>query len=236
LATYDAKAVKKGIVVLPAIAFYGGLADLLATRICTEFRDVDEILVGVALDYWHPTAGTRDTGQRNTARRVVVSGGRLAPLPHTPARAHWRFPPPFGDLAVTSVPLSEIIVISRHIAARTIESFMNEAPLRDLRNADTPPPTSSEASGRSSQTFVMDVYSSGDGTSRRITASGRDIYAVSAPLVVEACMRVVSERSRAGGAFAPGQLFDPQDFLSALSSDIGVQFTDPSRPLDWMHH
>jgi short subunit dehydrogenase-like uncharacterized protein len=232
LATYGSEAVDKGIVVLPAMAFYGGLADLLASQICAGLPVIEEILIGVALDYWHPTAGTRRTGERNTARRVVVSGGRLTPLPAAAARGSWRFPLPFGDLPVASVPLSEIITISRHIAANRIESFMNEAPLNDLRRADTPPPTSVEPSGRSNQTFVMDVYASGDGLSRRITASGRDIYAVSAPLVVEACMRIVSERPRKnGGTFAPAELFDPQDFLAALSSDIRVQSSSDSCPM-----
>jgi short subunit dehydrogenase-like uncharacterized protein len=235
LATYNAEAMEKGIVVLPAMAFYGGLADLLVAQLCRGLRVVDEILIGVALDHWHPTAGTRRTGERNTARRVIVSGGRLAPLPSPPEGGRWRFPLPFGDLPVTGVPLSEIITISRHIAANRIESFMNEAPLQDLRRADTPPPASVEASGRSTQTFVMDVFASGEGLSRRIAAFGRDIYAVSAPLVVEACMRVLSPRPRKGGTFAPAELFDPQDFLAALSSDIRVESNSELCPMGIVH-
>ena len=231
LATYNAEAIEKGIVVLPAMAFYGGLADLLAARVCAGLRVVDEILIGVALDYWHPTAGTRRTGERNTARRVIVSGGHLVPLPSSPAGGRWRFPRPFGDSPVTSVPLSEIITISRHIAARRIESFMNEAPLQDLRRADTPPPMAVEANGRSNQSFVMDVFASGDGLSRRVAAFGRDIYAVTAPLVVEACMRVVSHRPRKGGTFAPAELFDSQDFLAALSSEIHVESISQPCPM-----
>lgn len=231
LATYNVEAMDKGIVVVPAMAFYGGLADLLVAQLCTGLRVVDEILIGVALDYWHPTAGTRRTGERNTARRVIVSGGRLAPLPTPAARGRWQFPLPFGDLPVASVPLSEIITISRHIAASRIESFMNEAPLQDLRRADTPPPTSVEASGRSNQTFVMDVFASGDGVFKRIAAFGRDIYAVSAPLVVEACMRVLSQSPCNGGTFAPAELFDPRDFLAAVSSDIRMESISQPCPM-----
>jgi hypothetical protein len=223
LATYNEEARDKHIVVLPAMAFYGGLADLLVAQLCTGLRSVDEIIIGVALDYWHPTAGTRRTGERNTARRLIVSEGRLAPLPASPPARQWRFPLPFGELAVTAVPLSEIITISRHIAAQRVESFMNEAPLQDLSRADTPAPTSVEASGKSAQQFVMDVCVSGDGTSRRLAAFGRDIYAVSAPLVVEGCMRVLSRSPDRGGTFAPAELFEPRDFLAALSSDIRVE-------------
>jgi len=231
LATYNADAVDRGIVVLPAMAFYGGLADLLVAQLCTGLRVVDEILIGVALDYWHPTAGTRRTGERNTARRVIVSGGRLAPLPTPAARGRWQFPLPFGDLPVASVPLSEIITISKHIAASRVESFMNEAPLEDLRRADTPPPISAEAIGTSTQTFVMDVFASGEGLSRRLAAFGRDIYAVSAPLVVEACMRVLSQKPRNGGTFAPAEIFDAHDFLAALSPNVRVESISQPCPL-----
>ena len=231
LATYGSEAADRGIVVLPAMAFFGGLADLLASRICAELPVIDEILVGVALDYWHPTAGTRRTGERNTARRVVVSRGRLTPLPSTPTKGRWRFPLPFGDLPVARVPLSEIITISRHLPAGRIESFMNEAPLDDLRRYETPPPTAVTSNGRSNQQFVMDVYASGGGLQRRITASGHDIYAVSAPLVVEACLRIVADGPRHGGAFAPAELFEPRSFLAALDADIRVAPGAETRPV-----
>jgi short subunit dehydrogenase-like uncharacterized protein len=227
LATYNAEAIDRGVVVLPAMAFYGGLADLLAAQACTGLQSVNEILIAVALDHWHPTAGTRRTGERNTARRVIVSEGRLTPLP-TQSGRRWRFPLPFGDLAVTAVPLSEIVTISHHIAAKRIESFMNEAPLQDLKRTDTPPPA--PVNGKSSQTFVMEVIASGNGTSRRIAAFGTDIYAISAPLVVEACMRIL-QGPATGGTFAPAQLFDAQDFLTALKSDLRVESISQHHPV-----
>ncbi len=232
LATYNEDAAGRGVVVLPAMAFFGGLADLLVAQLCSGMGRVNEILVAVALDYWHPTTGTRRTGERNTARRVIVSGGRLMPLPVLEVQRRWRFPVPFGELPVAAVPLSEIITISRHIAAGRIESFMNEAPLRDLGRADTPPPATPGIGRNPAQNFVMDVIASGDGLSRRMAAFGRDIYAVSAPLVVEACMRLLLRRPVRGGSFAPAELFDPQDFLAALSSDIRVEPTGQPYPLE----
>ena len=131
----------------------------------------------------------------------------------------------------TAYPLSEIITISRHIAATRIESFMNEAPLKDLDRAETPPPTAADKHGRSTQTFIMDVFVSAEGQSRRIAAFGRDIYGISAPLVVEACMRVLSLNPNKGGAFAPAEIFDPRDFLAALNSHIRVESISKPRPL-----
>src|ERR1700683_385599 len=61
LGTYDEEARERGVVVLPAMAFYGGLADLLAAEVTRGVQSVDYIEIGVALDYWHPTAGPRET-------------------------------------------------------------------------------------------------------------------------------------------------------------------------------
>ncbi len=57
------------------------------------------------------------------------------------------------------------------------------------------------------------------GQERRAAASGRDIYAVTAPLVVEAAVRIVAGSSRAAGVMAPGQIFDAREFLEALSPE-----------------
>jgi short subunit dehydrogenase-like uncharacterized protein len=222
LATFHEEARARGTVVLPAMAFYGGLADLLAAEVTQDARSVESIEIGVALDYWHPTAGTRRTGDRNTARRLIVADGRLAPIPQpTPVR-DWMFPEPFGLQQVTAVPLSEIVTISRHIAARNVRSYINSAPLRDLADPRTPPPTASEPGGQSSQRFVMDVQAAWDDRRSRIAVSGRDIYAVTAPIVVEGCLRILAEPPARGGAYAPAELFDANSFLAALAPHLEI--------------
>jgi hypothetical protein len=52
---------------------------------------------------------------------------------------------------------------------------------------------------------------------RRATASGRDIYAVTAPLVVEAAKRLLSGASTRVGAITLGAAFDPRDMLDVLA-------------------
>ena len=145
------------VVIMPAMGFYGGLADLLATAAMEDWITADEINIAVALDSWHPTQGTRLTGRRNTAQRMIVANGRLEPLADPPQMLTWPFPPPFGTQEVVSLPLSEIITIARHLCSRKVQSYMNLAPLLDIRNPDTPTPVPADASGRSSQIFVMDV-------------------------------------------------------------------------------
>ena len=227
LATFDEEARARGTVVLPAMAFYGGLADLLAAQLTRGTECVERIEIGVALDHWHPTEGTRETGHRNTARRLIVADGQLAPMPRpAPVRA-WTFPKPFGVQEVVAVPLSEIVTINRHIAVRNVCSYMNSAPLRDLADPRTPPPEPTDSSGRSSQRFVVDVRASAGNSQTRIAVTGLDIYAVTAPMVVEACLRVVEDPPAIGGAYAPAELFDAGQFLSTLASQLAI-----IRPLD----
>lgn len=230
LARFDAKAGKVGALVLPAMAFYGGLADLLATAAAGEWREVDEIAIGIALDSWRPTQGTRLTGARNTAPRLIVSGGRLIPAPQPPAEREWTFEAPFGPQPVVAVPFSEMVLVHRHLHAAEVRTWLNSTPLADLRNPDTPPPEPSDDRGRSDQTFLVEVRVTKDGQVRRATARGRDIYGVTAPFVVEGVVRILRGQIRARGARAPGEAFDARDYLKALSPDVRCVFTAGSAP------
>ena len=209
------------------MAFYGGLADLLTAEVTRGFRSVDSVTIGVALDYWHPTEGTRKTGERNTARRLFVEAGRLRPLPQPAPIREWLFPEPFGAQKMVAVPLSEIITINRHIAARNVCSYMNSAPLRDLEDLRTPAPTASDPSGQSSQRFAMGVLAKSGDRQTQITATGQDIYAITAPIVVEACMRILTNPPVAGGTYAPAELFDSHSFLKALGSYLNITRGSP---------
>ncbi|WP_034156659.1 saccharopine dehydrogenase NADP-binding domain-containing protein [Sphingomonas sp. ERG5] len=233
IAQRDAAARQAGVVLLPAAAFYGGLADLLASAINDEPEPVDEITVAMALDSWHPTRGTRVTGQRNTAKRLVLRQGRLEPMPDPAPVGHWTFPAPFGRQDMVTLPLSEMIVLAHHLKPQTIDSWMNQAPLRDLRDPATPPPQPSDAQGRSAQLFAMDVLVRKGDRLRRATASGQDIYAITAPIIVEALERLLAgEAGDRTGVRALGEVFDAHAFLSALGPDtLRVTYQDVAQSL-----
>jgi hypothetical protein len=57
---------------------------------------------------------------------------------------------------------------------------------------------------------------------RRVVARGQDIYAVTAPLAVEAVHRVLTGRTRTTGVASAGEIFDAPDFPRALSAHITV--------------
>lgn len=213
------RARKAGIVAMPSVAFYGALADLLATAALGDWPDADAIDIAVGLDSWHPTRGTRITGERNHWRRWMIEGGALRVLPDPPPTRAWAFPPPLGTQDTVLLTLSEIIALSRHIRCPDVRSYMNLAPLRDLRDPHTPSPVAADEQGRSAQSFVLDVVAARNGSTRRAIAQGRDIYAVTAPLIVEALERVMAGQVEGAGAFAAGQAFDARGFLASLSPD-----------------
>jgi hypothetical protein len=214
------------IVIAPAMAFYGGLGDLMATAAMGDWDRADEICIAVGLDSWKPTMGTRLTGQRNEGRRFIFSNNKLERT-DPPAGRMWSFPAPLGEQPVVPLSLSETITISRHLRTPEIRVFMNVAPLADLRNPDTPTPTPADESGRSSQIFLMDVIARRGEEERRLVARGRDIYAITAPIVVEAMKRVVNGSIKTTGVVTAGEAFDAPDFLSSLSPvHLALDFAD----------
>jgi hypothetical protein len=215
----DAEAQAAGITAIPAMGFFGGLGDLLATAALGDWKEADEIRVAVALDSWHPTAGTRLTGKRNTAPRKIFTGGAFAVVADPLPAGTWSFPAPFGTQDVVGLPFSEIAILARHIRCAEMTSWINLTALRDVRNSATPPPAPADASGRSAQQFAVDVQVRKAGTTRRAVAQGRDIYAISAPLMAEAVQRILAGRLIASGAVAPGQSFDSRDFLASVARD-----------------
>src|SRR5262249_2792933 len=205
---FAARASDAGIVVAPAIAFFGGLGDLLATAAMGDWAVADEIAVAYALDSWKPTLGTRLTGKRNTGRRFVFTRNNLEFVPDPAPKRVWNFPEPFGTQDVESICLSEIITISHHLRVSEVHAYMNLAPLRDIHDPETPSPTASDERGRSSQTFLVDVVARKGSEERRASACGRDIYAISAPIVVEAANCIVSGLVKKRGVVAAGEAFD----------------------------
>lgn len=220
----DADARAAGVSVVPAMAFYGGLADLLVTAALDGAVDADAVDIAVALDGWHPTRGTRLTGDRNHYPRTYIEHDRIRTLPDPAPIRETDFPPPFGRQESVLLTLSEAVLVPHHIACRNLHAWMNLAPLRDLRDPSTPPPAAVDGSGRSAQRFAVEVRVHRGNRQARAGASGRDIYAITAPLLVEALQRILDGRVRGCGALAAGQAFNAADFLAALAPELAVTF------------
>ncbi|MFF0749456.1 saccharopine dehydrogenase NADP-binding domain-containing protein [Streptomyces sp. NPDC004267] len=217
-----------GTVVLPAMAFYGGLGDLLATAAMGDWTSADEAHVAYGLNSWHPTNGTRAAGavsrERRGGRRVRFTGGRLEHRDDAPPALDWVFPAPMGPRAVIGeFTMADVVTLPSHLGIPEVTTYMTVEAARDIASPDTPAPTPADEHGRSDQTFLVDVLVRSGGAERRAVATGRDIYAVTAPLVVEAVDRVLTGRTRTVGVASAGELFDAADFLGALGAHLTVE-------------
>ena len=212
---FDARARLAGVAVIPAAGFYGGLADLLASALASD-GPVSDLNIAIALDHWWPTEGTRKTGERNQVPRVVLQGGQIVRMPTPAAQRDWAFGAEHGEQEMVELPFSEVITIARHLRVQNLRSWLTLSSLQEIRNTTTPPPSASDAQGRSAQRFEMVVQAGEGAGARKAVARGQDIYAVSAPLVVEAAERILQPTFRRNGALALGEAFDAKDFLLSL--------------------
>jgi hypothetical protein len=227
-ADYAEAARKTDTPVVPAMAFYGGLGDLLVTAAMGEWTAADEAHVAYGLSSWHPTAGTRAAGQvsqqRRAGRRVRFTDGALEYHDDKASEQDWLFPEPLGRRAVIAeFTMADVVTVPSHLAVPEVRTYMTVEAARDLAREDTPAPEPVDALGRSDQTFVVDVVVRAGGVERRATARGQDIYAVTAPLVVEAVRRILAGHTRTAGVASAGAMFDAADFLRALTPHLSVE-------------
>ncbi|MFD2356383.1 saccharopine dehydrogenase [Nonomuraea ferruginea] len=224
-ARFADRAREAGVAVVPAMAFFGGLADLLATAAMGDWTAADEAHVAYGLSSWHPTAGTRVagrvSGQRRDGRRVRFTKGELAYHDDELPTLRWSFPEPMGSREVIGeFAMADVVTIPSHLSIPEVRSYMAVEAARDLAAPDTPAPVAADERGRSGQTFLVDVVVRSGGEERRAVASGQDIYAISAPLAVEAVRRVLTGRAATTGVASAGAIFDAPDFLRALSAHL----------------
>lgn len=218
-----------GVPVVPAMAFYGGLGDLLVTAALGEGATAaDEVHVAYGLSSWHPTPGTRAAGEvsheRRAGRRVRFADGALRYHDDKPAEQDWEFPEPLGRRAVLAeFTMADVVTVPSHLAVPEVRTYMAVEAARDLAGEDTPEPAAVDGLGRSDQTFVVDVRVVAGGVEHRATARGQDIYAVTAPLAVEAVQRILTGRTRTTGVASAGAMFEAADFLRALDPYVTVE-------------
>lgn len=226
-ADYSDAARAAGVPVVPAMAFYGGLGDLLVTAAMAEWTAADTADVAYGLSSWRPTAGTREAGrvshERRAGRRVRFTGGALEYHDDAPSEQAWDFPVPVGRRTVIAgFTMADVVTVPSHLAIPEVRTHMAVEAARDLADQATPAPEAVDERGRSDQTFVVDVVVRLGDVERRACARGQDIYAVTAPLVVEAVRRVLAGQTRTTGVASAGAMFDAADFLRSLAPHVTV--------------
>ncbi|MFD9698340.1 saccharopine dehydrogenase [Lentzea sp. NPDC059081] len=199
---------------VPAMAFFGGLADLLVTAAMADWTTADEAHVAYGLSDWQPTPGTLAAGavshNRRNGRRVRFHNGALQYHSDTPPTLQWDFPTGPREV-IGEFSMADIVTIPSHLNIPSVTSYMSTTAAQGLTKG---------AERQEPETFEVDVRVRRGNEERRLTATGRDIYAVSAPLAAEAAERLLTGRFKATGVASAGAMFDATDFLLKLSHVI----------------
>ncbi len=208
--------------IAPAVAFFGGLGDLLATAAVGDWPAADAITIGYLLSDWRPTPGTRAAGQVSARRRgglrPLYTGGQLRYVDGDQPRTSFPFatgPRP----VVGEFTMADSATIPTHLDVKEIATYMTISAVDDLSADDPSGPVAADERGRSAQTFRVEVVARAASRERRATACGRDIYAVTAPLVVEAAVRILAGEGAAAGPASAGARFSPRELLAALDPE-----------------
>lgn len=208
LHSLSAAAQEAGVVVMPGVAFFGGLGDLLVSALLGRDDGAawDRVAIEIDLAGWHPSDATLATGERNPGARLRLSEGLLVTTD-----AEGPTPPDRVELRLT-----EHVLLSRHLPVHTLHATVNASAIDDLESARSlTPEERSLAREAQGDTFRMHVVVRRGDEQRSATIEGDDFYAVSGPLAVEVAAEVLAGRFAPGGR-APGEAPDPRGLLGRL--------------------
>jgi hypothetical protein len=210
-ANADTLARNATVPVVPAMAFFGGLADLLVTAAMADWPSADSAHIAYGLSNWQPTPGTLTAGAvshaRRNGQRVRFRNNELQYHSDPPQTLRWEFPSGPREV-IAEFSMADIVTIPSHLRIPSVTSYMSTTAANGLRKA---------AERQEPETFEVDVRVRRGDEERRMAVAGRDIYAVSAPLAVEAAERLLTGRFKATTTASAGAMFDPVDFLNALA-------------------
>ena len=217
----DATAKEAGVAVLPAAGFYGGLGDLLASLTADGPRTPVEVTLAYAVQNWLLTEQSRATAAIMAGRRWVRRDGEVQIITGEPRYGMFAYPDPLGVQPVMEdYPLPEALTVSRHLDARTVRLLMTVSTLREVFSPDAPSPGRVNDQERADSRFtVVAVVSDGE-LERRTVATGRDIYGITAPMIVDATRALLTTRQ--SGVLAFSQVAPPTDVIGRLQRTHGL--------------
>ena len=132
------------------------------------------------------TSKQRRAGQRSSIPITEWSSAAAAPT------VEWKFTAPVGtQTVVAEFTTADSVTIPHHLKTAELRTYMTMAPLKDLSEPDLSAPAARRKRQIVSDILVEAVARLGT-AERRAIARGQDIYATTAPIVVEATQRIIN--------------------------------------------
>ena len=226
--------IEAGTAVLPAFGFDYVPGDL-AARLAAEQVDgpLDEIVVAYSVSGTSTSRGTRRTvGHVMGQDQVAWADGRLVPSRFGATTRTVRFP--FGERTVVEWGGTEPLTVPRHTDVRNVRSYFRApaaaaktgglgrlaAPLVRLAARFGPAGPSDEA--RAKSRFAVVAEASGPGGRGRAVLTGRDVYGLTALLIVRGAEALLAGEHRATGVAAAAEAFNARTLIGRLAPYLEV--------------
>jgi short subunit dehydrogenase-like uncharacterized protein len=212
---WDEAARAVGKAILPALGFFGGLADLMSALAADGASTPTAITIAYAVSGWLMTRTSRATAATIRGRRWVRRDGELRLLTGDPQFGSFAFPGPLGMQPVMEdYPVPEVVTIPQHLEIPDVRVVMTASTLRESFGPDAPDPDEISDEQRAGSSFAVAAdLRCGTGT-RQVIATGKDIYGITAPMIVHAAMQLTA--SQLTGVVTPSQTVDARSFLESL--------------------
>jgi len=235
---YDRPASEAGVAVIPAMGFDYVPGDMIAALTAAGMGELDTLRLAYQAKM-QPTRGTMLSAlEMIKGGDVEWRGGRFQPASQTVSRGKFDFGPPLGELKMSRYPAGEHVTVPRHVKTRRVETMLSadsfapgpaahlmpaifrgaglamRTPLRALTAKLIPKlPEGASAEARAESSFVIACEAVAGTSISRGEISGRDVYGLTAALIVKGALIAASGDIDESGALAPSQAFEPQSFL-----------------------
>jgi hypothetical protein len=211
----DEPAKEAGVALVPAAGFYGGLGDLLVALTADGLTGPVNVTLAYAVENWLLTEQSRATAAIVAGRRWVRRDGEVRLITGEPRYGRFAYPDPLGtQLVMEDYPLPEALTVSHRLDAPTVRIVMTASTLLDVFSPSAPSPGRVSDQERADSRFtVVAVVRDGE-LERRAVATGRDIYGITAPMIVGATRALLSRRQ--SGVVTVSQVAPPTDLIARL--------------------
>ena len=245
---YDRPASEAGVAVIPAMGFDYVPGDMIAALTASGMGRLDTLRLAYRAKM-QPTRGTMLSAlEMIKGGDVEWRGGRLQSADQSVPRGSFDFGSPLGEKRMTRYPAGEHVTVPRHIDTARVETMLSadsfapgpaapllpaifrgaglamRTPLRNLTAKLIPRlPEGASPEQRNESNFTIGCEAvAGERISRGLI-SGRDVYGLTAALIVKGATIAATGGIDASGALAPSQAFDPQSFLKEFG-EFGVEW------------
>jgi short subunit dehydrogenase-like uncharacterized protein len=240
---YGERAERAGVALVTAMGFDYVPGDMLTALVAEGMGALDEVTIAYGVRGFGPTRGTAASGIEIMRRGGVEwRGGALVEGGGLRSGGKPEFPAPVGSQPAIRWPAGEHLTVPRHVDVRTVTTLLSAGmvlpePISRLLSFAVPPlqlamrtplargaeavinrlPEGPSEDQRQAARFAVTCEATGEGRTRSGVITGRDVYDLTARMIVHGAMLAAEPGYGKRGALAPAQAFDAAGFFDALA-------------------